>query len=101
MEYKDKNLQKKQGSMQLQTQLNNQFNEFEEQQKKSKVLGIVLVSEVKSSSVVNDTNAKPKLKEWEIKEEVEDYIEVGKNKRSSWNSITFDNDDFVSGLMPA
>ena len=101
MEYKDENLQEEQGSMQRQSQVNDQFNEAEEQEKNSGGAGIVPTPEVKGSDADQDRGGESSLEDVEASEDRDDYISSRKSKRRSWNSITFDHDDFVSGLMPA
>lgn len=101
MEYTDENLHEEQGSMQRQTQLNDKFNETEERENNSGVTGIIPASEVKGSDADQDRNGEPSLEDIEDSGDQDDYISNEKTKRSSWNSITFDHDDFVSGLMPA
>lgn len=101
MEYQDENLQEEQGSMQRQTQSNEEFSEAAEQAKNGGGTGIVPSSEVKGSDADQDRSGEPSLEDVEASEEKDDYIPSEKPKRSSWNSITFDYDDFASGLMPA
>ena len=100
MEHKEENLQEEQGSMQRQTQQNEQLKQGESDQKDEGPVGIVPASEVKGSDADKDRGGEPSLEEVETKND-SDELRYEKPRRSSWNSITFDNDDFVSGLMPA
>ncbi|SOD14130.1 hypothetical protein [Pedobacter xixiisoli] len=77
MEYKKGKLQNERGSVQQQTQRNEQFaNESE--------FALIPVPKVNLHKV----------------DYQDDFSDV-KPKRSSWNSITFDNDDLLSVFKPA
>lgn len=102
MDYKDENLQNEQGSMQQQTQRNGQHNQAEEQ-KGEKEVGIIPASEVKGSDADQDRDGEPSLEDTDVEtsEYQQDETQNLKTKRSYWNSITFDTDDFFGGLAPA
>lgn len=100
MDYKDENLQNEQGSVQLERE--EQQNKAGEQ-KGEKELGIIPGSEVNGSDADEDRGGEPSIEYTEIKNTVylDDEVQIIKAKHSCWNSITFDKDDFFSGLVPA
>jgi len=99
MDHKNEDLQNEQGSMQEQTDKNKQHSEAQE--KHSEKPGtIVPTSEVTGSDADQDRGGKPSIDDAEAKEK-DDFGDDVHTKRSPWNSITFDTDDFFSGLVPA
>lgn len=102
MDHKDEKLQAEQGSMQQQTQRNDQHNKTEEKHDDEQ-MSLVPSSDVRGSDADIDREGEPSMEETESQNtaHLDDEIENNRAKRSSWNSITFDVDDFFGGLAPA
>jgi hypothetical protein len=105
MDYKKEKLQHEPGSMQRQTQQNEQFGNGEEQLENATTgeFGLMLTPQAKP----NDNDG-----EEDISIRDEDEIELNdiddekiipslKAKRNPWNSATFDKDDFLGGFITA
>jgi len=92
MDYKKKDLQNKQGLVQSQTQRNEQHKRNGEQKWNSE-FGIISAPKAQES----DVNLENKEVSLEAIND-ENIVSEIKAKRRPWNSITFDRDDFFSGL---
>lgn len=107
MKEKNKNLQNEQGSMQQQTQKNESYEGIEENSqsqdvKKPDTFGLIPASENKKSSTDKDEQISS-LEEKPNLEDIDDenFIPGVKAKRTPWNSIDFEADNFFGGLVPA
>lgn len=104
MENKKEKLQNEQGSVQRQTQKNEQYGEEVNQ---SESTSIVPTSQVKGSDADKDREGKASLeraereRDEEMPEGIDDEKIIPGIKRNPWNSITFDSDDFFGGFAPA
>lgn len=108
MDNKKEKLQNEQGSVQRQTQKNEQYGE--EEASHSESTGIVPTSQIKGSDADKDRGGKASTerekrakREEEMPEGIDDekIIPGIRAKRNPWNSITFDSDDFFGGFAPA
>jgi len=97
MENKKEKLQNEQGSVQRQTQKNEQYCEEANQ---SESTSIVPTSQVKGSDADSDREGSLERDE-EMPEGIDDEKIIPGIKRNPWNSITFDSDDFFGGFAPA
>ena len=97
MKEEKKNLQEEQGSVQHQTQKNEDYKDASQNEKDN--FGIVPVPQVKQEK---KSNSETKPDQPDLKGIDDEKIIPGiKSKRSPWNSIDFEADDFFGGLVPA
>lgn len=107
MKEKNKNLQNEQGSVQRQTQKNESYegaeeNLHSEEAKNPDKFGLIPATENKKSSADKDEQISS-LEEKPNLEDIDDekIIPGIKAKRTPWNSIDFEADNFFGGLVPA
>lgn len=111
MDNEKENLQNEPGSVQRQTQNNQQYADTEggqQQEVKEKneegTFDIIPVQQAESSDADIDREGDRSIRdkdEIDLKDIDDEKIIPGiKAKRSPWNSITFDSDDFFGGMIP-
>jgi len=101
MKEEKKNLPEEQGSVQRQTQKNEDYKDASQNKKYqgNNKFGIVPAPQAKheKKSDSDTTHDQPDLKDIDD----EKIIPGIRAKRSPWNSIDFEADDFFGGLVPA
>ncbi|MNK17103.1 hypothetical protein D3C87_352860 [compost metagenome] len=103
MDFNKKDLQNKQGLVQQKAQMDNKYSSAGEETKNKDEFGLIPAFKENTRNAGKDLEGDASLQSKEISlEEIDNHnISEIRPKRMPWNSITFDRDDFFSGLAHA